>query len=105
MLRSATAWMLPPRPPSPPSGPPLGMNFSRRKLAAPLPPLPATTSMVASSTNFMVVGLALDGAGRGGFRVWKASGPHVRQFPGPDRLILKHDRKSVVQGKSVSERV
>src|SRR3546814_1888413 len=55
MLRSATAKMLPPRPPSPPSGPPLGMNFSRRKLATPLPPLPATTSMVASSTNFMKV--------------------------------------------------
>src|SRR3546814_1323058 len=53
MLRSATAKMLPPRPPSPPSGPPLGMNFSRRKLATPLPPLPAMTSMVASSTNFI----------------------------------------------------
>ncbi|CFN77682.1 Uncharacterised protein [Bordetella pertussis] len=48
--------MLPPRPPSPPSGPPLGMNFSRRKLATPLPPLPAMTSMVASSTNFMIFG-------------------------------------------------
>src|SRR5690606_31660996 len=46
--------MLPPRPPSPPSGPPFGMNFSRRKLATPLPPWPALTSMVASSTNFMV---------------------------------------------------
>src|SRR5690606_8968766 len=29
------------------------MNFSRRKLATPLPPLPAMTSMVASSTNFI----------------------------------------------------
>src|SRR5690606_5954396 len=53
VLRSATAKMLPPRPPSPPSGPPLGMNFSRRKLATALPPLPAMTSMVASSTNFI----------------------------------------------------
>ena len=32
---------LPPRPPSPPSGPPWGTNFSRRKLADPLPPSPA----------------------------------------------------------------
>src|SRR5882672_12248281 len=55
MLRSATAWMLPPRPPSPPSGPPRGMNFSRLNEAMPSPPLPAWTSMVASSTNFMEV--------------------------------------------------
>src|SRR4051794_2136701 len=45
--------MDPPRPPSPPSGPPLGTNFSRRKDAEPLPPLPAMTSMRASSKNFM----------------------------------------------------
>src|SRR5690606_22698691 len=55
MLRSATAQMLPPRPPSPPSGPPFGMNFSRRNDATPLPPLPAVTSMVASSMNFIVM--------------------------------------------------
>src|SRR5690606_6048817 len=54
MLRSATTQMLPPRPPSPPSGPPFGMNFSRRNDATPLPPLPAVTSMRASSMNFMV---------------------------------------------------
>jgi hypothetical protein len=32
------------------------MNFSRRKLTQPAPPLPAATSMVASSMNFMVGG-------------------------------------------------
>src|SRR5690606_2703556 len=43
----------------------LGMNFSRRKLATPLPPLPAMTSMVASSTNFMMrcPGLAITRGG------------------------------------------
>src|ERR1700674_1060589 len=46
--------MLPPRPPSPPSGPPLGICFSRRKLADPLPPSPAITSIFASSMNFML---------------------------------------------------
>src|SRR5690349_20937789 len=56
--------MVPPRPPSPPSGPPRGMNFSRRKLATPLPPLPATTSMVASSTNFMVYARVVGEGGR-----------------------------------------
>src|SRR5690606_6479661 len=45
--------MLPPAPPSPPSGPPRGTYFSRRKLTAPSPPLPAWTSMRASSKNFM----------------------------------------------------
>src|SRR5882757_10126640 len=45
--------MLPPSPPSPPSGPPNGMARSRRKLTQPLPPSPASTRMVASSTNFI----------------------------------------------------
>src|SRR3954469_19339894 len=54
MFTSATAQMLPPRPPSPPSGPPMGTNFSRRKDALPSPPLPAITSMRASSKNFIV---------------------------------------------------
>src|SRR4030095_11060194 len=58
MLRSATTHTLPPRPPSPPSGPPLGMNFSRRNEAQPLPPSPATTSIVASSMNFMLIPIA-----------------------------------------------
>src|SRR5438105_6514944 len=45
--------MLPPRPPSPPSGPPRGTYFSRRKDAEPSPPLPAMTSILASSKNFI----------------------------------------------------
>src|SRR5688572_30049705 len=55
MLPSAIANILPPRPPSPPSGPPRGTNFSRRNDALPSPPLPAWTSMLASSMNFMSV--------------------------------------------------
>src|SRR3972149_5596587 len=47
--------MLPPRPPSPPSGPPRGVYLSRLKLTAPLPPLPAWTSILVSSMNFMAV--------------------------------------------------
>ena len=39
------------RPPSPPSGPPLGTCFSRRKLSAPSPPRPAATRMRARSWN------------------------------------------------------
>ena len=37
--------------PSPPSGPPRGTNFSRRKLRQPRPPSPAATWMSTSSTN------------------------------------------------------
>src|SRR5512146_1196631 len=59
MLRSASAYTLPPRPPSPPSGPPRGTYFSRRNDAEPSPPLPAVTSMRASSKNFMA-GLSRD---------------------------------------------
>src|SRR5258708_27257842 len=43
--------MLPPCPPSPPEGPPRGTYFSRRKAMQPLPPSPAFTSILASSTN------------------------------------------------------
>src|SRR4030067_734050 len=53
MLRPPLPTALPPRPPPPPSGPPLSIYFSRRKLAAPLPPLPAITSILDSSINFM----------------------------------------------------
>jgi hypothetical protein len=49
----ACSHTLPPWPPSPPSGPPNGTDFSRRKLALPRPPLPACTLAVASSTNFI----------------------------------------------------
>src|SRR5208337_3386993 len=41
----------PPRPPSPPEGPPRGTNFSRRKAMQPLPPSPALTRILASSMN------------------------------------------------------
>src|SRR5437763_10637839 len=41
----------PPRPPSPPEGPPLGTNFSRRNARQPLPPSPAFTRIVTSSIN------------------------------------------------------
>src|SRR5881296_506484 len=43
--------MLPPLPPSPPEGPPRGTYFSRRKATQPLPPSPAFTEILASSTN------------------------------------------------------
>src|SRR6476660_9427875 len=41
----------PPRPPSPPLGPPRGTNFSRRKARQPLPPSPALTVIMTSSIN------------------------------------------------------
>src|SRR5579883_2281420 len=41
----------PPRPPSPPLGPPRGTYFSRRNATQPLPPSPAFTVMIASSIN------------------------------------------------------
>src|SRR5262245_18213731 len=53
MPACARSHTLPPSPPSPPSGPPKGTNFSRRKPMAPLPPWPAFTLTIASSTNFM----------------------------------------------------
>jgi hypothetical protein len=43
--------MLPPWPPSPPLGPPLGTYFSRRNATQPFPPGPAFTWILASSTN------------------------------------------------------
>src|SRR5256885_12175528 len=52
-FRWATDETRQPLPPAPPSGPPRGTFFSRRKLTMPSPPLPAWTSMRASSTNFM----------------------------------------------------
>src|SRR4029077_5104022 len=41
----------PPWPPSPPSGPPRGTYFSRRKLQQPRPPSPPLTYKVTRSTN------------------------------------------------------
>ena len=43
LLVSALKIILPPLPPCPPEGPPLGTNFSRRNATAPSPPLPAFT--------------------------------------------------------------
>src|SRR5437016_12677881 len=48
--------MLPPRPPLPPSGPPRGTYFSRRKLNAPAPPSPALTKILARSINIAIPG-------------------------------------------------
>src|SRR5437660_1469290 len=47
----ATITMSPPRPPSPPLGPPRGTYFSRRNARHPLPPSPAFTVILASSTS------------------------------------------------------
>ncbi len=41
----------PPRPPLPPAGPLIGLNFSLRQRTTPLPPLPALASIRISSTN------------------------------------------------------
>src|SRR5260221_1135865 len=48
--------MSPPRPPSPPEGPPRGTNFSRRKATQPLPPSPALTRISAVSMNMGYAG-------------------------------------------------
>ena len=50
---AASTW--PPRPPSPPFGPPNSMNFSRRKLDDPAPPSPLRTYTLAWSRNRMGV--------------------------------------------------
>src|SRR5271156_5971048 len=47
--------MSPPWPPSPPEGPPLGTNFSRRKAMQPLPPSPAFNRILASSINIALL--------------------------------------------------
>src|SRR5437899_9804993 len=44
---------LPPRPPSPPLGPPRGTNFSRPNARHPLPPSPAFTLILTSSINML----------------------------------------------------
>src|SRR5579863_10249447 len=44
----------PPRPPSPPDGPPRGTNFSRRNAMQPFPPSPAFTRIFASSMNIVL---------------------------------------------------
>src|SRR3954468_4270611 len=54
--------MSPPLPPSPPSGPPYSIYFSRRKLTAPGPPAPERTKILAWSRKCMAWAL---GAGAG----------------------------------------
>src|SRR3954464_5972415 len=61
--------MWPPRPPSPPFGPPNSLYFSWRNETQPFPPSPAAMSMNASSTNFMMA-----------FALYKGQGPGL---PGP----------------------
>src|SRR5689334_17718448 len=46
---------LPPRPPSPPSGPPIGTNFSRRKELIPDPPSPALVCTTTRSMNIVLL--------------------------------------------------
>ncbi len=58
----ATMMMSPPRPPSPPLGPPRGTYFSRRNARQPLPPSPALTVILTSSTNIMKRPLRPDAA-------------------------------------------
>lgn len=55
----------PPRPPSPPEGPPRGTNFSRRKAMQPLPPSPALTRIFASSMNIRGFGARRERGQRG----------------------------------------
>ena len=48
---STRRWTVPPRPPSPPSGPPRGTWASRRNVAAPSPPSPPWTQILTRSRN------------------------------------------------------
>src|SRR5215468_427867 len=56
----------PPRPPFPPSGPPSGLNFSRRTEAQPCPPSPAFTRRAARSANSATVSFLPGGRARPG---------------------------------------
>src|SRR5512137_2352749 len=52
---SASMMTSPPRPPSPPFGPPNGTNFSRRNDTHPAPPSPERTNIFTSSTNCILL--------------------------------------------------
>src|SRR5690348_13243464 len=89
--------MLPPRPPSPPSGPPRGTYFSRRKDADPSPPLPAITSIFASSKNFMALAgkrhaNAERDEGEPGENVQSLADPRAPADPRPDPAREDRDR-------------
>src|SRR5437899_8735553 len=90
VLRPATqsAITSPPRPPSPPLGPPNSMNFSRRNATQPLPPSPERTYTLAWSRNFIVDTRSPDGAKRNpGFAV-----PHSAPLrAGYDHVKIRRD--------------
>src|ERR1700736_858320 len=50
---------LPPRPPSPPSGPPIGVRHSLRKLVHPEPPVPPSTLITTRSMNTYCSGVQI----------------------------------------------
>ena len=87
----ATRYTDPPLPPSPPSGPPRGTNFSRRKLMAPRPPWPAATWMSTSSTNM---------AWQCG--VWRVRRLDVTRFSGSARPL--RDRHRLIRPVSATTR-
>ena len=53
VFKPSSTWKMtsPPFPPSPPSGPPFGTYFSRRKLTCPSPPFPDFIIILALSAN------------------------------------------------------
>src|SRR5207302_5090761 len=102
-LRSARAHTLPPRPPSPPSGPPRGTYFSRRNEATPSPPLPACTSIFASSMNFMALKMKKPHRRRQGFSE-RGSGLRRYDAHGLARVLAFH-RIQHLAGDAREERV
>src|SRR5215510_14001871 len=92
MAGSASRRMLPPSPPLPPSGPPRGTNFSRRKLMQPLPPLPAAAVMSTSSTNMAgspgVAGHEWPAAGKAGELLGRG-GRNDRDEPAVRAVVLE----------------
>src|SRR5579862_6800375 len=87
--RSTTS---PPRPPSPPLGPPHGSYFSRRKETQPRPPSPAPALMTHSSTN---IGLALQLFGFEQHRAQLGAGPgELGQSPVPPLVGLVREREA-----------
>src|SRR5277367_6143469 len=79
--------MSPPRPPSPPLGPPRGTYFSRRNARQPLPPSPAFTRILTSSINIGEKGL---GVRDWGLKDWslQARDSLESRAPSPQPLAL-----------------
>src|SRR5689334_13161854 len=82
----ATIVISPPRPPSPPLGPPRGTYFSRRNARQPLPPSPAFTVILTSSTSMCFQLKPCTPVGR-------ASGPAARFPLGPAALDIPGEQK------------